>query len=127
MFIRDLAYAGRTLRKNPAFTLTAVLTIGLGIGASTAIFSVVNAVLLQPLPYGTAERLMVIWGDMRNRHVVDFPFSPPDYDDLRKEATTFDALGRFARHPAPAVREAAARVAGSLATAGTDAGRQIRR
>jgi len=96
MFIRDLAYAGRTLRKNPAFTLTAVLTIGLGIGASTAIFSVVNAVLLQPLPYGTAERLMVIWGDMRNRHVVDFPFSPPDYDDLRKEATTFDAFAAVA-------------------------------
>ena len=96
MFIRDLVYAGRTLRKNPAFTLTAVLTIALGIGASTAIFSVVNAVLLQPLPYGNAERLMVIWGDMRNRHVVDFPFSPPDYDDLRKAATTFDDFAAVA-------------------------------
>ena len=84
MFIRDLVYAVRTLRKNPAFTLTAVLTVALGIGASTAIFSVVNAVLMQPLPYSKAERLMVVWGDMRNRHVVDFPFSPPDYDDLRK-------------------------------------------
>jgi putative ABC transport system permease protein len=84
------------LRKNPAFTLTAVLTIALGIGASTAIFSVVNAVLLRPLPYGNAERLTVIWGDMRTRHVVDFPFSPPDYNDLRKEATTFDDFAAVA-------------------------------
>jgi hypothetical protein len=101
MFIRDLIYAARTLRKNPAFTLTAVLTIALGIGASTAIFSVVNAVLLQPLPYGKAERLMVIWGDLRNRHVVDFPFSPPDYDDLRKDATTFDAFAAVATFRQP--------------------------
>jgi hypothetical protein len=65
------------------------------------VFSVVNAVLLRPLPYGNAERLAVIWGDMRNRHVVDFPFSPPDYDDLRKETTAFDDFAAVA-HWAPA-------------------------
>ena len=92
MLVRDFVYAARTLQKNLAFTLTAVLTIALGIGASTAIFSVVNAVLLRPLPYSDADRLMAIWGDLRNRHLVDFPFSPPDFDDLRREATDFDGF-----------------------------------
>ena len=56
----DLALGARTLRKNPAFALTAIVTLALGIGASTAIFSVVNAVLLRPLPYGDADRLTII-------------------------------------------------------------------
>ena len=62
--LKDVAYAWRTLRSNPAFSLTAIITLALGIGASTAIFSVVNAVLLRPLPYGDAGRLTLIWGDM---------------------------------------------------------------
>ena len=60
MISRDFAFALRTLRKHPAFTTTAIVTIGLGIGASTAIFSVVNAVLLRPLPYPDPERLFVL-------------------------------------------------------------------
>ena len=71
--LKDLSYAWRTLRSNPAFSITAVITIALGIGASTAIFSVVNAVLLRPLPYGDAGRLTLIWGDMVKRDVKDFP------------------------------------------------------
>jgi putative ABC transport system permease protein len=90
--IRDLAYAWRTLRKSPAFALTAVLTIALGIGASTAIFSVVNAVLLKPLPYPQPERLAILWGELRNRGVVDFPFSPPDFDDVRRSATLLEDM-----------------------------------
>src|SRR5580693_1619650 len=86
MSLRDLAFAGRTLRKSPVFALTAALTIALGVGASTAIFSVTNAVLLRPLPYKDPNQLVIIPTDMRNRGVKDFPFSNANYIDLR-EAT----------------------------------------
>ncbi|MGH7717859.1 MAG: ABC transporter permease, partial [Gemmatimonadaceae bacterium] len=86
----DFGYAARTLRKNPGFALVAMLTIALGIGATTAIFSVVNAVLLRPLPYASAERLVLVWGDMRNRGVADFPFPPGDYPDLKEQGTLFE-------------------------------------
>ncbi|HXB73205.1 MAG TPA: ABC transporter permease [Candidatus Acidoferrales bacterium] len=92
MILKDLAYAWRTLRKSPAFTLTAVVTIALGIGASTAIFSVVHAVLLKPLPYPEPDRLTILWGEMRTRGVLDFPFSPPDFDDVRLSATLLDGV-----------------------------------
>ncbi|HET9424766.1 MAG TPA: ABC transporter permease [Gemmatimonadaceae bacterium] len=90
--LKDLGYAIRSLRQHPAFALTAILTLALGIGASTAIFSVVNAVLLRPLPYADADRLVLIWGDMRARKVNDFPFSPPTYKDLREQTTSFEDI-----------------------------------
>ncbi len=105
MLGRDLGYAARTLRKNPSFTLTAIATIALGIGASTAIFSVLSAVLLRPLPYQDPQRLMVVWGDMRNRHVVDFPFSPPDYADVRREVTAFQDVAAVATGRTPLTAE----------------------
>jgi putative ABC transport system permease protein len=91
-FVRDLTFALRTLKRQPAFALTAVLTIGLGIGATTAIFSVVNAVLLRPLPYHEAARLGTVWSDLRNRDVVDFPLPPGDFHDMRTTLTQFDSL-----------------------------------
>src|SRR5687767_11449871 len=93
---KDLVYAGRTLRRSPGFALTAIATIALGIGASTAIFSVVNAILLRPLPYADPARLVLVWGDMRNRGVTDFPFPPADYADLKQQATLFEDFAAVA-------------------------------
>jgi putative ABC transport system permease protein len=97
MALRELAFAGRTLRKSPIFALTATLTIALGVGASTAIFSVTNAVLLRPLPYQDPDRLVIVASDMRNRNVRDFPFSNEDFIDLREgtKGAFLDLAGVF--------------------------------
>src|SRR6266480_2679113 len=92
MSLRDLAFAGRTLRKSPVFALTAALTIALGVGACTAIFSVTNAVLLRPLPYQNPHELVIVPTDIRNRGVKDFPFSNANFIDLR-EATKNEFQG----------------------------------
>src|SRR5438874_2943498 len=84
MDFHDLTVAARVLRKSPVFAVTAALTIALGVGASTAIFSVTNAVLLRPLPYKDPDRLVIVASDMRNRNVRDFPFSNEDFIDLRQ-------------------------------------------
>src|SRR5205807_4142633 len=83
MSLRDLVFASRVLRKSPIFTLTAALTIAMGVGASTAIFSVTNAVLLRPLPYKDPDRLVIACSDLRKRNVRDFPLSNADFIDLR--------------------------------------------
>jgi putative ABC transport system permease protein len=91
--LTDLGFALRTFRKNPAFAVTAIATLGVGIGAAAAIFSVVNAVLLRPLPYDSPARLVHIWEDLRTRNVQDFPWPPADFHDLRERATAFEAIG----------------------------------
>ena len=91
--LRDLTYAARGLRKNVGFATVATITIALGIGACTAIFSVVHAVLLRPLPYADASRLVIVWGELRARNVKDWTFSPPDFRDLQLQSTAaFDDL-----------------------------------
>ena len=70
---KDLIHAARGLWQSPVYALTAILTIALGIGASTAIFSVVNAVLLRPLPYHDPDRLTLVWSELKARHLPDFP------------------------------------------------------
>src|SRR5579872_397163 len=86
MLSKDFLYALRGLRKSPVFTITSVVTIGLGIGASTAIFSVTDAVLLRALPYRDPDRLVLACSDMRRRNVKDFPMSNADFLDLRNGA-----------------------------------------
>lgn len=83
MALQNLKVAARVLIKSPLFALTAIVTIALGIGASTAIFSVTNAVLLQPLPYKDADRLVFAGMELRQRHVRDLPFSNVDFLDMR--------------------------------------------
>lgn len=90
--VRDVKYAARTLLRSPGFAVVATLTIALGIGANTAIFSVVRAVLLQPLPYEEPEELVLLWGEMRTRDVTHFPMSPPDFAALREGAEALDDL-----------------------------------
>ena len=92
--VRDLRYALRTLRNSPVFALTAALTLALGIGASTAIFSVTNAVLLRPLPYRNPDRLVLACKDSARGNVRDVLFSNADFFDLRDGTkTVFDDMG----------------------------------
>jgi putative ABC transport system permease protein len=87
---QNLRYATRMLRKQPAFTVAAVLTLALGIGANTAMFSIVNAVLLQPLPYPDPSRLFVVHPQLTTN------VSAENFLDLQRDARSFDALGAYA-------------------------------
>src|SRR5919106_1730949 len=96
MLAQDIRFAFRTLRSSPGFTLVAVLTLGLGIGANTAIFSVINGVLLRPLPYGNADRLVVIRQAAPGAGRPNVNLSIPEYFDYREQATAdFDALVEY--------------------------------
>src|SRR5262249_54459957 len=93
--IQDLRYGARTLVKQPGFTLTAVLTLALGIGANTAIFSVVNAVLLKPLPFAEQERLVWLWDTQPQLPTA--PASLPDFLDWKEQNRSFKYLAAFQR------------------------------
>ena len=93
---QDLRYGLRTLIKNPGFTIVAVIALALGIGANSAIFSVVNAVLLRPLPYKNPDQLVVIW---ENATHLGFPKdtpSPANFLDWRQQSTLFEGMAAFA-------------------------------
>src|SRR5271154_99879 len=91
--IQDVSFALRQLRKAPGFTLTAVLTLALGIGAATAVFSVIDAVLLRPLPFAHQERLG--FPDTTARAGYSQPWSYPSYLDARAQLKTFEALAGY--------------------------------
>ena len=97
---RDLGYAARILRRSPGFTAVAVLSLALGIGANTAIFSVVNAILLRPLPYADSSRLTMLWTDDPAHGIAEEGVSYPNFDDWRTISRSFvDMAISSRRHP----------------------------
>ena len=95
--IQDLRYGIRVLVKNPGFTLIAVLILALGIGASTAIFSVVDAVLLRPLPYPNPQRIVTVWEEEANGHRARL--ADPNFLDFRSQNHTLEGLATFVSGP----------------------------
>ncbi|HEY2573947.1 MAG TPA: ABC transporter permease, partial [Verrucomicrobiaceae bacterium] len=97
-FLHDVRFGMRMLRKNPGFTTIAVLTLALGIGANTAIFSVVNAVLLRPLPYTNPGNLVRIW-NMYPPTWQQLGLSPGDFQDFQKQAQSFSEMAAYVDVP----------------------------
>jgi putative ABC transport system permease protein len=85
-FLQDLRYGARTLARQPGFTLIAIITLALGIGANTAIFSIVNGVLLRPLPYSDPQRVVTVLQEGQS------PLSPANFLDLRAQSTSFESM-----------------------------------
>ncbi|HEU4389561.1 MAG TPA: ABC transporter permease, partial [Blastocatellia bacterium] len=94
-FWQDLRYGARMLLKKPGFTLIAVVTMALGIGANTEIFSVVNAVLLRPLPYQEPGRLVSLWQTNKSRPESKGSLSYPDFFDVRARNTSFERIASY--------------------------------
>ena len=97
--IQDLRYGIRTLAKSPGFAAVAVVALALGIGATTAIFSVVNAVLLRPLPFPEPERLMIALSSNPGKGFKRFSVSPPDFNDWRAQSHEFQAMAAMDGNP----------------------------
>ncbi|HEX8179602.1 MAG TPA: ABC transporter permease [Pyrinomonadaceae bacterium] len=94
-FWQDVRYGARMLWRSPGFTVVAVLALALGVGATTAIFSVMNAVLWRPLPFREPDRLVMIWMDNRRFGMHEDIHSYPNYEDYRNQNTTFAQLAAY--------------------------------
>src|SRR5215470_5780677 len=97
----DLRYAVRQIRKAPGFALVAVITLALGIGANTAIFSVVNSALLRSLPFGDADRVMRVWHTPPARSfpgITTFAVSPANFLDWQAQSHVFSSMAIYGYH-----------------------------
>src|SRR4030095_5643651 len=90
---QDIRYGARMLLKNPGITIIVIIALALGIGANTAIFSVVNAVLLRPMPYDESERLVVV--NEKSPVLDEMSISYPNFTDWRNHNQTFEKIGVF--------------------------------
>jgi putative ABC transport system permease protein len=90
---QDLRYGGRVIRQKPALSLTIVITVALGIGANATIFGVINAVLLEPLPYKDPDRLVRLWQSNPGQNQIEGLVSAPNFLDWQTQQTTFEQLG----------------------------------
>jgi putative ABC transport system permease protein len=99
--LHDIRYALRTLGKTPVFTLTAILTIALGIGANTSIFSVVNAAMLRSLPCADPDRLVRVAEKNDKLNLQLFSVSSLNYQSWKEQTRTFERLGAFGYGPTP--------------------------
>jgi putative ABC transport system permease protein len=97
-FLRDLRFGARALARAPGFTVVALLTLAIGIGANTTIFSVVNAVLLKPLPFPEPERLVAVYQTQPSQNVFNNGASYPNYAEWQSRARSFEALGAIRMH-----------------------------
>src|SRR5689334_22262906 len=93
MMIKDILYGIRSLARHPGFTIVALLTLALGIGANTAIFSVVNAVLIRPLPYVDPDRIVWLWDTIPQ--LGNAPTSLPEFLDWKEQNHSFEQLAAF--------------------------------
>jgi MacB-like periplasmic core domain len=93
--VKDIRYGIRSLLKRPGFTAIVVVTLALGIGANSAIFSVVNAVLLRPLPYRNPDRLVMIWGNFQKLKIERMNAKAAEYEDYRSQNRIFDEVAAF--------------------------------
>ena len=94
-WMREVAYAVRSLLRRPGFTSVAVLTLGLGIGTNSAIFSVVNGVVLEPLRYPDSEELVMLTSSFPTMDFYDFWISPPEYMQISELMRSFESVGAF--------------------------------
>src|SRR6476660_7056595 len=93
--LQEIRHALRLLIKNPLFTLVGILTLGLGIGATTAVFTPVNALLIKPLPYKDPSRLVLLFEHFKDQHLDTIPVSPPEFVEYKSQLQSFEKLAAF--------------------------------
>ena len=117
MLLQDVRYAVRLVRQRPGFTTAIVLTLALGIGANTAVFTVINGVLLRPLPFGEPDRLAAVWEDDRLNGKSRYQVAPANFVDWRDQTRAFEQVAAFTEGAATfATETGGARVPGAVVT-----------